>query len=144
MVKKHSDQRINYLNEYDGFNRFVGIKIEDWRDGEASLRVKITTNHLNPLGIVHGGLFMTMLDVVLAMSGSHTPPPEDLLPGLTLSLTTQYLAPLHLNDDYAVARSRRTAGGKTVFFAEGEVRSPNGRLIATGSGVFKPGQKMKN
>ena len=82
-----------------------------------------------------------MLDVALAMGGSYRPAPENLLPGLTLSLTLQYLAPLQLKDGFVFAESRRTGGGKSIFYAEGEVLAPNGRVIATATGVFKPGRK---
>ena len=46
-----------------------------------------------------------MLDVALAMSGSFKPAPNDLLPGLTISLTLQYLAPLRLEDGFAIAQA---------------------------------------
>ena len=143
MIKAHVDQRINQLNQAGGFNHRNGIMILDWQDGLASLQVDLTHDHLNPLGLVHGGLYASMLDVALAMSGSYQPAPEGLYPGLTLSLTTQYIAPLHLEDGIALAKARRTGGGKSLFFAEGEVLSPDGRVIASASGVFKPGRLLK-
>ena len=115
----------------------------DWQDGIATLQVDLTHDHLNPLGLVHGGLYASMLDVALAMSGSYRPAPEGLYPGLTLSLTTQYIGPLQLDDGFALAKARRTGGGKSVFFAEGEVLAPDGRVIASASGVFKPGRPLK-
>jgi uncharacterized protein (TIGR00369 family) len=144
MIKAHADQRINQLNQAGGFNHCNGIIILDWQDSLASLQVDLTHDHLNPLGLVHGGLYASMLDVVLAMSGSYRPAPEGLYPGLTLSLTTQYIAPLQLEDGFALAKARRTGGGKSVFFAEGEVLSPDGRVIASASGVFKPGRPLKS
>jgi uncharacterized protein (TIGR00369 family) len=144
MTKLHSDQRINWLNQTCGFNRVNGLKILEWTDGNASLSVDLVPEHLNPLGLVHGGLYSAMLDVALAMTGSFKPAPEDLLPGLTLSLTLQYLAPLKLGDGFAMAQARRTGGGKSVFFAEGTVKAPDGRLIATATGVFKPGRKSSS
>jgi uncharacterized protein (TIGR00369 family) len=143
MITTHADQRINQLNQASGFNHRNGIMILDWQDGLASLRVDLTHDHLNPLGLVHGGLYASMLDVALAMSGSFRPAPEGLYPGLTLSLTTQYIAPLQLEDGFAVAKARRTGGGKAVFFADGEVLAPDGRVIASASGVFKPGRPLK-
>ena len=141
MIKIHSDQRINWLNQSGGFNTVNGLKIVEWKDGNASLRVDLVPEHLNPLGVVHGGLYAAMLDVALAMSGSFRPAPDDLLPGLTLSLTLQYLKTLWLGDGFAVAEARRTGGGKMIFFAEGEVLAPDGSIIATATGVFKPGRK---
>ena len=139
----HADKRINQLNKAGGFNHCNGIIIIDWQESLASLQVDLTHDHLNPLGLVHGGLYASMLDVALAMSGSYRPAPEGLYPGLTLSLTTQYIAPLQLEDGFALAKARRTGGGKSVFFAEGEVLSPNGRVIASASGVFKPGRPLE-
>ena len=141
MTKLHSDQRINWLNQTSGFNMLNGLKIVEWTDGSASLRVDLATDHLNPLGLVHGGLYAAMLDVALAMTGSFRPAPDDLLPGLTLSLTLQYLAPLKLEDGFAMAEARRTGGGRSIFFAEGTVLASDGRSIATATGVFKPGRK---
>ena len=144
MTKLHSDQRINRLNQTSGFNKVNGLKIVEWTDGNASLSVDLVPEHLNPLGLVHGGLYAAMLDVALAMSGSFKPAPDDLLPGLTLSLTLQYLAPFKLGDGFAMAQARRTGGGKSIFFAEGTVLAPDGRLIATATGVFKPGRKSSS
>ena len=144
MIMVHTDQRINELNKAGGFNHYNGIVILEWQDALASLRVDLTHDHLNPLGLVHGGLYASMLDVALAMSGSYRPAPEGLYPGLTLSLATQYIAPLQLKDGFALAKARRTGGGKSVFFAEGEVLSPDGRVIASASGVFKPGRPLKS
>ena len=141
MTKFHSDQRINWLNRAVGFNRVNGLKIVDWTDGHASLSVELLTNHLNPRGLVHGGLCATMLDVALAMSGSFSPAPEDLLPGLTLSLTVQYLRPLQLEDGVVMAEAHRTGGGKSIFYAEGKVLAPDGRITAMATGVFKAGRK---
>ena len=143
MIKAHADQRINELNQAGGFNHHNGIMILYWQDGLAALRVDLAHDHLNPLGLVNGGLYASMLDVALAMSGSYRPAPEGLYPGLTLSLTTQYIAPLQLEDSFAIAKARRTGGGKTVFFAKGEVLAPDGRVIASASGVFKPGRPVK-
>ena len=50
---------------------------------------------------------------------------------------------MRLGDGFALDKARRTGGGKSVFFAEGEVLSPDGRVIASASGVFKPGRPLK-
>ena len=65
MTKLHSDQRIDWLNQTGGFNKLNGLKIVDWRDGSASLCVDLVPGHLNPLGLVHGGLCAAMLDVAM-------------------------------------------------------------------------------
>jgi len=134
------DPRVQALNVAGGFNTANGVVILDWRDGAAEVKIDLTPAHLNPLGLVHGGVYTAMLDVALAMTGSYRPAPDPLIPGLTLSLTTQFLAAATLDDGYLIAEARRTGGGKSVFFAQGTVRAPSGRIIAAASGVFKPGR----
>ena len=134
------DQRLKILNDAGGFNARIGIMLTAWDDGFGAVRVDLAGHHVNPMQLVHGGLCSSMLDVALAMTGSYRPAPVPLIPGLTLSLTTQFLAAATLSDRYLIAEARRTGGGKSVFFADGEVRVPSGRIIATASGVFKPGR----
>lgn len=137
------DQRLQILNDAGGFNAQNGIMLTAWNDGFGAVRVELAAHHVNPMQIVHGGLYTSMLDVTLAMTGSYRPAPDHLIPGLTLSLTTQFLGPSTLGDEYLIAEARRTGGGKSVFFAEGSVRAPSGRIIATASGIFKPGRPPK-
>lgn len=137
------DQRLKILNEAGGFNKQNGIELTAWDNGFGALRVDLAADHLNPMQLVHGGLYTSMLDVALAMTGSYRPVPEPLIPGLTLSLTTQFLAAATWDDRCLIAEAHRTGGGKSVFFAEGAVRAPCGRIIATATGVFKPGRPPK-
>ena len=60
MIVVHADQRNNQLNRAGGFNHCNGIVILDWQDSLASLKVDLTHDHLNPLGLVHGGLYASM------------------------------------------------------------------------------------
>ena len=54
---------------------------------------------------------------------------------VTLSLNVSYLS--RPRGAVMIAEARRTGGGRSTFFAEGEVRDDAGELIATGSGVFR-------
>ena len=134
------DRRLKILNNAGGFNAQTGIVLTAWTDGFGSVRVDLAPHHVNPMHVVHGGLYTSMLDVALAMTGSFRPAPDPLLPGLTLSLTTQFLSVATLDDGYLIAEARCTGGGRSVFFADGAVRASSGRIIATASGVFKPGR----
>ena len=136
-------KRLKILNDANGFNARNGIMLTAWDDGFGAVRVDLTADHVNPMQLVHGGLYTAMLDVALAMTGSFRPAPEPLTPGLTLSLTTQFLAAATGDEGYLIAEARRTGGGKSVFFAAGEVLTPDRRVIATASGVFKPGRPTK-
>ena len=94
------------------------------------------------LGSCMVGSIAAMLDVALAMSGSREPAPDDLLPGSTISLTLQYLSTL--NCSKTALRWLRQGVPVVVsryFLLKVRVKAPDGRLIATATGVFKPGRK---
>lgn len=134
------DARIDELNKI-GFNHVIGLSLVRWSEDDCLIRLQISPQHLNPAGLVHGGVFSTMLDVVLAMTGSYSPPPLVLMPGLTLNLNTQFISAATTEDKEVFATARKTGGGRTVFFASGEVVTEQGRLIASATGTFKPGRQ---
>ena len=136
-----TDERIKAINQYNGFNLATGIKVSDWQDGLSIVTLTPAPEHTNPAGVIHGGAMMGMLDVALALPGSYEDPPLALMPGLTLSLTTQFLAVATIEGGLLTARATKTGGGKNVFFAEGQITDSKGRLIATATGVFKRGRQ---
>jgi len=136
-----TDERIKAINQYNGFNLATGIKVSDWQDGLGIVTLTPALEHTNPAGVIHGGAMMGMLDVALALPGSYEDPPLALMPGLTLSLTTQFLTVATIEGGLLTARATKTGGGKNVFFSEGQITDSKGRLIATATGVFKRGRQ---
>lgn len=134
------DSRLAELNEI-GFNHLIGLSLLRWTEQDCLTSLDIGPSHLNPAGLVHGGVFSTMLDVSLAMSGSYSQPPLYLMPGLTLNLNTQFIGAATNEDIKVYATARKTGGGRSVFFASGEVFTPDGRILASATGTFKPGRQ---
>lgn len=133
--------RFATLNDFDGLNKAIGIEITKWTPNICEVKLCLAQAHLNPASLVHGGIYTTMLDVVLAMTGSYQVPPLALMPGLTLSLNIQFIAIARLSDDYLIGTARKTGGGKSIFFAEGEIASKSAQIVARGTGTFKPGRQ---
>ena len=46
------------------FNAEIGIRLTAVSDGAAEGEVDLTERHMNPLGIVHGGVYCTLMDQV--------------------------------------------------------------------------------
>ena len=134
------DSRLAELNEI-GFNHLIGLRLLRWTEQDCLASLNISPAHLNPAGLVHGGVFSTMLDVSLAMSGSYSQPPLYLMPGLTLNLNTQFIGAATNDDIKVYATARKIGGGRSVFFAAGEVFTPDGRILASATGTFKPGRQ---
>jgi len=134
------DPRIAGLNQ-KGFNHKIDLQVIRWSQTDCLVALDIAAHHLNPAGLVHGGVYSTMLDVALAMTGSYVPPPLVLMPGLTLNLNLQFIQTASVGDVRLYASGRKTGGGKSIFFATGEVCTRAGRLVASATGVFKPGRQ---
>jgi uncharacterized protein (TIGR00369 family) len=118
-----------------GLRTLLGIGLTEWSPDRALVEMEIAPHHLNRSGLLHGGILSTLLDTALGYAGCFMAEPGEVRRTLTLSLTTNFIASVkagHLRTE-----GRRTGGGKTIFFAEGEVRDADGRLIATATGTFK-------
>ncbi|MEC7257991.1 MAG: PaaI family thioesterase [Pseudomonadota bacterium] len=104
-------------------------------DGRARLTLQVDDRHTNRHGVLHGGIIAMLLDSASGYTGSRHADDESLPPMLSLSFTTQFLAPAHAGEVMAIGRV--TGGGRSTLFIEGELRDAEGRLIATSTGLYK-------
>ena len=85
----------------------------------------------NPIGVVHGGLVCTLLDSVCGCAVQSTLP---LGTGYTsLEIKVSYLRPVHATSGELTARGWVQRRGRRASFAEGDVRTPDGKVVATAS-----------
>lgn len=120
---------------HGGFNKLVGFQLTQWQRDLACVELVLDECHTNTMGVSHGGVLMSALDYACGMCGCYRPPPEPRVYCMTLTMTTNFIAPMRRGR--FLAHGRRIGGGKTTFFAEGEIVLPDGTLIATASGTFR-------
>lgn len=118
-----------------GFNRHLGIELIEWTAEGVVGRMLLRREMLNSNEMVHGGVFMSLLDFGCGLAGCHVPPGTPPRRCVTLSMTTNFLASAHEGE--LTVRARRTGGGKTVFFAEAEVTDAAGQVLAKATGAFR-------
>lgn len=122
-------------NEPFGFQRLLGMQIVEWGDDHAVVELVIGEQHLNRSGIVHGGVLTSLLDTALSLAGLYCPVPGHVRRGMTLSLTSTFIAPARAGVLRAVGRRR--GGGRATFMASGEVLDEAGSVVAMGEGAFR-------
>ena len=83
----------------------------------------------NPIGVVHGGLVCTLLDSVTACAVHSTLPVGMAYTSLDISVS--YLRPVTRDSGLLTARGWVTRAGRRAGFSEGEVRTPDGKVVAT-------------
>lgn len=121
-----------------GAHALIGYAI-DLSDpgGTAVIRLDIEAKHLNRNGTLHGGIHAMMLDAAAGFAASRYLSGQDseIVPVVTLSLTTHFLAPAPLGQ--VITTGRVTGGGYKIIYAEAEVRDTAGTLLSQGNGIFK-------
>nr|WP_298415525.1 PaaI family thioesterase [uncultured Halomonas sp.] len=118
-----------------GFQRLLGMRVTEWSENRAVVELTVGDQHLNRSGIVHGGVLTSLLDTALSLSGLHCSVPGNIRKGMTLSLTTTFVAAARGGVLRAVGNRR--GGGKATFMANGEVLDATGALVAIGEGTFR-------
>ena len=100
-------------------------------EGRTRLKVRVGPEHANNLGIAHGGLICTLLDIAMGTAARCTLG----RPVLTLNMQTSFLAP---GRGMLIGEGRVLRQGRSILFCEAEVRTEAGELVAKASGLFKP------
>ena len=86
-----------------------------------------SSEHLNPKGMLHGGIIAGLLDLIMAnAAGSHTDP-EKIRFAVTLSLSMNFIG--SASDGPLELRAETTGGGKRTCFCDGRIKDMDGNLI---------------
>ena len=113
----------------------LGYALTDWGPDMAVVEMPLHPHIANRQGLPHGGVHATLLDTAMGYAGCFTGDPGIKQMALTLSLNVNYLS--RPEGTRLIASARRTGGGRSTFFAEGEVRDETGAVLATATGVFR-------
>lgn len=119
-----------------GFSALVGYRLVAWQADFAEVELELGPQHMNGHGIPHGGLITTLLDTAMGFAGVYCAVPGNVRYAMTLSLTTQYVGQAR-GFGRLLTTGRRIGGGRSTYFATGEVVDAEGRLIAQGSATFR-------
>jgi uncharacterized protein (TIGR00369 family) len=116
--------------------RLVSITLD-----RAAIELKTDRCHLQPFGIVHGGVLATLIDTATFWSVFMRNPEEAGLVNIDLKLN--YLKPVEKGKITAEGRAIRH--GNSISYAEANVWDENGTLIAHGTSTLMtlPGKGLK-
>jgi uncharacterized protein (TIGR00369 family) len=117
-----------------GYRRLIGYRTKVWREACGEVEMIIGPEHLNSLGVVHGGVYASLLDASLGHAVSFCTTPGNARYSTTVSLTTTFVASASVGTLIAVGRLDGING--RLVTASGEVRDQDGALLAVGQGSF--------
>lgn len=112
----------------------LGVEFIDMADGEAQIALDLKERHLNSWHVAHGGVTMTMLDVVMSMAGRSLEP--EARGGVTVEMKTSFLQPGGHEGGRLIAKGKALHRTTGMCFCEGELWNGD-KLVAKSSGTFK-------
>ena len=95
--------------------------------------LKLDARHINPMGVAHGGLLMTLMDITLGSTAGAYIDHDGVYP--TIQLNCNFLAAAKQND-VVTGTAEVSRLSKTLSFVTGQLTA-NDQLIVTGSAVFR-------
>ena len=103
--------------------------------GWATATFVARSEHLNPKGMLHGGIIAGLLDLIMAIAAGSHPDPEQRRFSVTLSLSMNFIGSAPAGSLELKAES--TGGGKRTRFCNGRIEDADGNFVATAQGAFK-------
>jgi len=112
--------------------RLLSMEIVSLEPGRSVLKIDVAEKHLQPYGIVHGGVYSSMIDAACFWA-SYTEI-EERIALTTVEMKLNYLAPADAGT--FVAKGNVIKTGKTICLAEAVITDANHRLLAHGTGTM--------
>lgn len=114
------------------FAEKLGVRALHQRDGEAVLELLLRDDHMNSWQMAHGGVVMTVLDIVMGMSAKSLD--HASTGAATIELKVNFIKPA---TGRIVGRGVAQRQGRSLVFVEGDLRNDEDELLARATGTFK-------
>ncbi|TFV98681.1 PaaI family thioesterase [Oxalobacteraceae bacterium OM1] len=112
----------------------LGVEFLGMGNGEAQVALNLEPRHMNSWHVTHGGVVMTLLDVVMSMAGRSLDP--EARGGVTVEMKTSFLQPGGKPGGRVIAKGKAFHRSTTMCFCEAELWYGD-KLAAKAMGTFK-------
>ena len=116
------------MKDIDHFREHLGVNVLEVKDGYARVSLKITKEHTNSLGAVHGGVIFSLADCAFAEASNFG---ETVAVAIQVSIN--FLKPA-FEGDTLTAEAVRISDGKTLGLYQITITKPD-KTIAVFSGL---------
>jgi len=114
------------------FVSHLPMRLVDFSAGGARIELDVARCHLQPFGLVHGGVLATLIDTATFWAAfAHAPDGAGMV---NVDLMLTYLETVA--EGLLVAEGRLVRAGRTLSYAEASVHSGDGRLLVRGSSTL--------
>jgi uncharacterized protein (TIGR00369 family) len=124
--------RLRQHVEASAFHGWAGLELVSVEVGVVEVALPVQAHHLNPGGILHGGLIATLADTAIGLAVRSALPADQT--HVTAQLDVHFLERVDQGTVRASGRAVRVGG--RMAYGEADVRDEAGRLLARASGTF--------
>jgi len=123
------------------YPKHMAMELDHIEFDEADVIINLADYHLQPFGIVHGGVIATMIDTVTFWAAFLRLPENDGLVNVDLKLN--FLQ--SVTDGRLVAKGTCMRPGNSISYSEAKVFDKNEKLVAHGTSTLmvQPGKGLK-
>lgn len=111
------------------YYELLGLELMEIGPGFVEIGTTTRSDHTNPLGLIHGGLFMSMADAAMGNAVRSLG-----IKGVTVDCSTSFVAAAGMNE-FLRARGTVLKMGRNLVFTEARVFSGD-KIIADSKGTF--------
>lgn len=114
------------------FSEWFGAELIGVEDGSVQVALDLLPHHLNPGGIIHGGVIASLLDIAIGLA-LRTGLSSDFA-HVTTQLNISYLKPCR--QGRVVASGTAIHQGRRTGYGEAELRDQRDRMLSRATGSF--------
>lgn len=111
---------------------FLGCEFVALKDGIITIALEAKPHHLNPIGMVHGGVTSSLLDTAMGIIAMIARPEEKVV---TTNLNVHFVSPLYAGRLLVTAELVHQS--RKMITAQGRVEDREGNLGTMGTGTFR-------
>jgi acyl-CoA thioesterase len=121
----------------DLFSQWLGIEILEVREGYSKIKMKVRTEMINGLGIVHGGIAFSLADSSFAFACNNR---NNL--SVALDTSINFLKPVNVEDDL-IAEAKEIHNGRSTGLYQITITNQYDHTVALFKGTcFRTNKKL--
>lgn len=132
MLEEEFATAVQQRFQASAFNEWFGTELVRFGDGEIEVSLVLKDHHLNPGGIIHGGVIASLLDIAIGLALRTRLPVE--FAHVTTQLHINYLKPCRSGRVTAIGTAIHQ--GRRTGYGEATLVDDRDRMLARASGSF--------
>lgn len=99
---------VEHMMKHDLFSQWLGIEVQEIKEGYSKIKMTVRKEMINGLGIVHGGIAFSFADSAFAFACNN----RNVL-SVALDTSINFIKPVHV-DDVLMAEAKEIHNGKST------------------------------